>query len=95
MSVMSMPALPDCAACGCPVVLTADHDGAVEQCVGCGLAQRPVSRPVDRAEVRAQVREVKRRRRLLAPKCFGRLHSQCRVKTCECWCHKRVPDAAS
>jgi hypothetical protein len=36
-----MPVLPDCSACGWPVTLQVDGDGAREVCEGCALAWRP------------------------------------------------------
>lgn len=85
MTVMSMPALPDCGACGGPVSLVIDGDGtAVEECARCGIAQKPMPPKVDRAELRQQVAVVKGRRPLLCPSCLRRRCYACHASACEC-----------
>lgn len=93
MTAYSMPALPDCAVCGSPVSLVIDNGGPREECVGCGVAQKPIPPPVDRAEVRRDVRES--RRRLLGPSCYGRRHLYCTASGCQCRCHEEGGDGAA
>ena len=78
---MSAQVLPDCARCGGRVIVNLDGDGPVEECQGCGLAQKPIPPKVNRAEVRAQVAEVRRTRPLLCPTCLRRLCFGCRSVT--------------
>lgn len=76
-----------CTVCGRPVQVDIDHDGPVEACQGCGLAQPLPRVPV--AGIRRQVRRVVRERRLLGPACFGRRHTRCNASKCTCWCHDK------
>ena len=87
--IASDPYLGECPRCGADMALEIDHESVREACsAGCGYERAPAPVPTDRGMVRRLVRRVRRTRPLLAPRCYGRLHSRCRVSTCECWCHQ-------
>lgn len=54
------------------------------ECAHCGKSYPAmVGTPMTRGEVRKLVRRV----RLMSGSCKGRRHDECKVSTCECFCH--------
>lgn len=61
-----------------------------QHCLHCGYRETVRPSRSDRI-TRAEVRQLTatRRRLLLGPSCYGRLHRRCTATNCECLCHNQ------
>lgn len=75
----------------CDPPIPADVEGPdghmVSRCPTCRTDWIESPEPVDLSAVRAAVAEVRERRPLLGPSCYGRRHGRCDAYLCECPCH--------
>lgn len=76
--------LPDCAICGSRVVALLDGLAIVEECAGCGTAQRPITPPVDVRDLREQITTVMEARPVLCEPCVTKRCTACVTADCDC-----------